>query len=444
MSDKLLFLHLSDIHFHNKISGGKFDLDADLRNELELDAGRMSDELGRVNAVLISGDIAFAGKEDEYDIAKNWLCKLVDLVKCDISNIWMVPGNHDVDRDKVKKMKLVKLFHEKVKSATSNHEIDTLLRDFLSDYDNRQLILSPMQAFNVFAGKFDCGLHKESPFCWESELFELNDGSYIKIRGLNSAIVSDEDDDDKYNKVVLGTIQSTLMTVPSIEYITLCHHPPQWLKDCESVEEILSKRVKIQLFGHKHHQKVLKVNNSIVVTAGAVHPDRQESTWEPRYNFLSIWVDSKDGERYLVVQVYPRVWKNCSFGPEVINGEQSQEFWLKLDRLCDLGTKKIVSPEQREQPNEATDEVLHPISTDTEVNPNRVIAYRFLTLSFYHKVSISNALGLLNDKDQQLTERDLFEAVFSRAKALSKLADLWDQVEAIHDDSKYPVNPYRP
>ena len=112
----LTFLHLSDIHFQNKIAGGKFDLDIDLRNELERDAQKLCRDLNvDVDAILITGVIAFAGKAEEYQIARDWLDQLCKKVNCDFSEkIYVVPGNHDVDQDIIAESRgiLTRIIHD--------------------------------------------------------------------------------------------------------------------------------------------------------------------------------------------------------------------------------------------------------------------------------------------------------------------------------------------
>ena len=58
--EPLVFIHLSDIHFSKP--GKLFDLDSELRNQLELDVQRMTKNFeGGANGILVCGDIAFSG-----------------------------------------------------------------------------------------------------------------------------------------------------------------------------------------------------------------------------------------------------------------------------------------------------------------------------------------------------------------------------------------------
>jgi hypothetical protein len=54
--------------------------------------------------VLVTGDISFSGKRDQYGRAGFWLVDLCKAIACSEENVWMVPGNHDADRDRMKKV----------------------------------------------------------------------------------------------------------------------------------------------------------------------------------------------------------------------------------------------------------------------------------------------------------------------------------------------------
>jgi hypothetical protein len=63
------FLHLSDIHFHKKTADDydPYDLDEDLRDQLELDVQRLRKLIGApFHGIILSGEVAFAGREAEF------------------------------------------------------------------------------------------------------------------------------------------------------------------------------------------------------------------------------------------------------------------------------------------------------------------------------------------------------------------------------------------
>src|SRR4051812_32024351 len=113
---RLLFLHLSDIHF-SKRSGTRIDLDQDVREQLEIDALKVREKLEGLTGILVSGDIAFSGTAKEYETAKKWLTQLTGQLDCPAENVWTIPGNHDVDREVAKKSLHVQGLHNRLRTA---------------------------------------------------------------------------------------------------------------------------------------------------------------------------------------------------------------------------------------------------------------------------------------------------------------------------------------
>lgn len=67
--EKVRFVHLSDIHFNKKAATFGFDPDRELRRLVQRDIAEQRLQLGPANAVLVSGDIAYAGKREEFEDA---------------------------------------------------------------------------------------------------------------------------------------------------------------------------------------------------------------------------------------------------------------------------------------------------------------------------------------------------------------------------------------
>lgn len=304
MNTSIVLLNLSDIHFY-EFRDGHFDLNEELRNELERDIRRLVPQVGPVAGIIVTGDVAFSGKTPEYEIASKWLKKLAQITKSAPEDIWVIPGNHDIDRNTIERSLNIPEMQGKLRSHSllPSQRNDLMLR-YLAHTDGEQLFLA-LANFNRFAQPFGCQTSRTEP-CWEHDLI-LNDGSYLRLRGINSALVSNATDDNLTNKLVVTQNQSLPMQVDGVTYLTLCHHPPDWLCDADEVARHLRRRSRIQLFGHKHHYDLHTIDNSLVVSAGAVHPSRTESDWQPRYNFLSLEVVGERNARTLHVKVWPRV-----------------------------------------------------------------------------------------------------------------------------------------
>ena len=55
-------------------------------------------------------------------------------------------------------------------------------------------------------------------------------------------------------------------------------------------------------------QRVTRIEDSVRIVAGAVHPEKREPNWKPKYNFIEIDVEPRGADtRFLIVRVYPRV-----------------------------------------------------------------------------------------------------------------------------------------
>jgi predicted MPP superfamily phosphohydrolase len=217
-NEKLVFLHLSDIHFKSPNAGDPYDLDRDTRNELTIDVERVVNEVGGLTGILITGDIAFGGAKADFDIAFSWLEGLCDNLGCPPSQVYMVPGNHDVDRGLIDNSEMIKLAHREIRTSSPDAS-DEMIAKFYRDDFAKKALYEPIANYNEFAAKFGCEISAKNPF-WHSDL-KLNDGSILRLRGLNSALVSDSDDDDGNGRLVLGSFQTVLERQKGVEYVTL-------------------------------------------------------------------------------------------------------------------------------------------------------------------------------------------------------------------------------
>jgi 3',5'-cyclic AMP phosphodiesterase CpdA len=97
----LRFLHLSDIHFGQEKNGARVTHD-NVRNALVRDARELTKKRGRATRILITGDVAYSGKQKEYDAAADWLEKLTQACQCEQeTHVCPIPGNHDCDLDAI-------------------------------------------------------------------------------------------------------------------------------------------------------------------------------------------------------------------------------------------------------------------------------------------------------------------------------------------------------
>jgi predicted phosphodiesterase len=432
--DKIVLVHLSDIHFTSSSGVSIHDLDADVRNELRIDAVSAAKDIGTVTGLLVTGDIAFSGSKVEYDHATEWLRGFCRAIGCPEENVWVVPGNHDVDRNLATR-KVTRTLHQTIRKEGS--DIDRELREIFSDSQSAAALLEPLTEYNTFAGRFGCSISAEK-YYWERDL-KLACGTVIRLRGLTSALVSNAD--DKRGDIVLGTAQANVARESGVLHVTLCHHPPDWLRDHDAVEDHLKSRVDIQLFGHKHSQRLDEINGKVRLVAGAMHPERGEREWIPNYNFLEL--SRRDNDR-LGLRIYPRCWSQQDTKFVALrnqdNGKDYREFFWP-------GFPVVVQPEKQSggalepRGTKVAASAVSPVKTTEKDNnamppPNhkRRLTYRFLTLPFRHQIAIAQSLNVLTDEDRALSDEALFRELFKRAAENELLAKLWEETEKCHAD----------
>ena len=422
----LTFVHLSDIHF-SKRSGDHYDLDRELRTDLERDIVEQIQTIGHpATGILVTGDIAYSGSADEYRTARQWLEHLCGLLKIDTANVWLIPGNHDVDRSVAERSRSLAALHRQIKDVGIADVAQVLQSIYRNDVD-ASCLFSPFAEYNRFSEPFGCEIGPKRPYWHTAEA--LDGGFQLSISGLNSVIVSGSDDrqrgDDNVGSLVLGAFQIPLAADKTI-HMTLCHHPPDWLKDETDVDLRLNSRVKIQLFGHEHRQQLAVHDNTLRLVAGAVHPNRALGDAKAAYNVLSIRVDVGPPTNLIVI-VAARVWDNrrLRFG-----GQGIQEVPLLL----------VSSPQSAEDGDEH--ESASPLSvpdnsgfatvseTPVEGGPSvRNIAFRYIDLPYQRKLEIAQELHLFDDSDENLRDRERFRLVLRRVQERRLWPKLLERIE---------------
>lgn len=417
MCKGISFIHVSDIHF-NKYSGDEYDIDNDLRNEMILDLqNNASKELSNVQGILVCGDIAFSGKKEEYDKAKTFLKEVLDIFELSKTNIYCVPGNHDVDQGIPKESISVYCAQKYIE----NIDIDSLdkhFRAFRTDPCVSNLLAYPIAEYNNFSAELSSDFKTMQPY-WQSSV-ELNNKYNLVIHGMNSAIISNADDHkDKKSirKMMIGRSQIPC-NKNDVIYMSLCHHPPEfWSDPNNKLEKLMKERVKIQLYGHKHIQKIIADEKGLIISSGAIHPERG-ADWVPRYNWLTISVDNQD---QLNIRIYPRILDES--GNKFIcdknecGANNFKLVTLKLGEKEDLLNKEGVESEYQNI-NETFD--------DNEIRRTNItvkeIVYKFLNLNLSQQKQVIRTIPDLKEikPDDYIKDIDYLLSIIKKHKCESK------------------------
>lgn len=426
-----VFLHVSDIHFHRERANGHWDLDIEVRNEFERDVSHLRDRIGPFDGILVTGDIAFAGKRREYEIARDWLKTVCDKLSCAEEHVWTVPGNHDVDRDVVAASPMLHTAQNEIRATDAKH-VNERISEYMRDPLGATALYSHIREYNEFAKIYGCDIGPDKP-TWQGRV-ALNDGSILRIVGLNSSLVSNEVDDNEQNKLVLGAQHVAVLRKDGEECMTLCHHPPSWIKDGTEVESALTPLARVQLYGHEHVQDVSFVEDrSVQLFAGALHPDREEDVWAPTYNILELCISNEGStQRCLNVKIYARIWdeKSRQFVADMTADEKDNEiFSMPLNPWQAVLREREATPSGTEPEERVTVE----LGQADMMAPNKRMVYRFLTLPFPDQMAIAGKLRLVEDADQGQNTADLFKLFFSRARERGQIEEFSREIDTAYE-----------
>jgi hypothetical protein len=233
----LVFVHLSDIHFRKGEAGDIHDLTGVLRHELERDLRVVQARLAKIHGLIVSGDIAFGGKKEEFDYALGWLESLREQVDCPKEGVMVTPGNHDVDRDLVH-AGVLKL-QNKIRAKPSLERRDAKLAELLRDSAVGDQLLAAHGAYNTFAANYGCRITRIAPF-WERD-FPLAYGSVLKFRGISSTFISGPADDPDTGRMFYGGAQRQLLRHDGVHRVVVGHHPPSWTLGSEKFATLLPR-----------------------------------------------------------------------------------------------------------------------------------------------------------------------------------------------------------
>jgi predicted phosphodiesterase len=346
----LRILHLSDIHFSTKPGEDRIPHD-DVRQQLLHDLrNEVVPKIGRADLILIAGDIAFSGRPEEYAVAADWLEQVTTICGCLKTDVFTVPGNHDVDRRRV--TAATKLVHRRLRTA-SGPDRAIEFADLTQTQDG--FLTDKLRHYQDFAASYGCRFKSNArPHC--DRLFNLGDGYMLNFVGLTTVQVCDAEDVEL--AMFLGQNQYVVERTARVEQVVVMHHPLDWLKDKKEAENYLASRARILITGHEHVLDINKLTNGndqerLVIGSGAVTPEHPHDAYTYRYNILEFERVDVDARQSLTVTVHPRVWmrEDTGFGPDTnrLHGRSFTSFNLKCPQFNLEAVPAIPAPESQPQ-----------------------------------------------------------------------------------------------
>ena len=310
-----IFVHLSDVHFGQERDGGLVVINDDAKRRLLEDAAAEIAKLGaKASGIIVTGDIAYSAKYEEYVKAGEWLDLLAERIGCNRLNIQMVPGNHDIDRDAI--TPVVKFHLETIREHG-----DTMLDMLLDDDGQRESLYQRFAAYRDFSSGYGCDLDVGGMYSADVAI-AVAPGRTVRFVRLNSALICSRKDDK--GKLILGARQRVFEPSDGEEMVVLVHHPLNWLQDSNEAARYFKSRARVIISGHEHFPslEIKSIEDRcdlLMLAAGATAPDEVDDKYTYKYNILEFdWDQTADA---LAVTINPRTWNS-----EMKRFEQDAEF----------------------------------------------------------------------------------------------------------------------
>ena len=247
----------------------------------------------RPDFIAVSGDIAFSGAPEEYGLARQFFDELLEATDLPKTRLFIVPGNHDVDRSIITRGAVAI-----VSSLDNRQAVDEVLTVAL----DRRLILRKFDHYAGFVADYFEGhlLFDDERYFYVRHL-DLA-GQQVAVLGLNSAWLSMNGD---HGRLALGErqVRQALEAAREADLrIGLLHHPFDWFQefDQNDCEPLLMQGCDFVLHGHLHRTGLLGLTmpdaGAMVIAAGACYASRD---YPNGYNFVQFDLGTGQGVVYL-------------------------------------------------------------------------------------------------------------------------------------------------
>ncbi|KZZ49910.1 hypothetical protein A3758_13755 [Oleiphilus sp. HI0118] len=251
-------LHISDLHLSTSKSKGFQS--TELKKLLDSILGDLNSSSFEepIDTIFFTGDLSFSGKEDELiEVRQKFIEPLLSNLSLTFNDLYIVPGNHDVSRDKIGK-------------------IEERYRNKADDVELLEL------SIEVNESKQDW-VRTENYLAFQSSIYEEVEnivylGNLVNVRritknlnvfSVNSAWLA-QGDEDKGNLSILNQLEFTLKKFgKNSTNIVLFHHPTDWIKASEQlkVSREIERNVHALFFGHMHEfEQSVTINFSQDIT----------------------------------------------------------------------------------------------------------------------------------------------------------------------------------
>lgn len=276
----ITWLHLSDLHCGSGKAAEEFNSKVVVSSLWKDIAFQIAKGL-QPDFAVVTGDIAYRGKQEEYFQAKeSFFEPLLRVTSLPKEQLFVVPGNHDLDWALIDDV-----MADGMRGLLTDR--DRITR-FLEPARDRRLAFCKFDAYAEFVNSyFEGALVFGDRQYYYSRVIEVQ-GQQIAIVGLNSAWMSACCRDihgkaEDQGNLLIGERQLAEAlegTEGSDLRVALLHHPIDWLHETDRfwITKQLSTQCDFVLHGHWHHPDVIYTytpsGQAVYIPAGAIYVER--------------------------------------------------------------------------------------------------------------------------------------------------------------------------
>jgi predicted phosphodiesterase len=294
LSKSIRWLHISDFHV-GKDNYGQRQIFKYVLDDVE---SRIASAVGP-DFVFITGDIANRGLLTEYEyFIDGFVYPLMELMGDNAERIFIIPGNHDVDRNQAKA----------VQAHTVLSKVSGLLDPTPEGSRERKILLPRFKDF-VQAGLPATGAKWLDSSPGAFVVVDTINGLQVGIIGLNTAWLSENDDDKKNLSPGKDILETGLQQIKDCDLkIVLGHHPIDWFieNEIKPISSLFGKNHVLYLHGHLHKNASSPGYGAghpfLAIQAGAAFQAREDERWVNRL----LWCELDFTHR--LVRIEPRQW----------------------------------------------------------------------------------------------------------------------------------------
>ena len=247
-------LHITDLHFNSKI-GGRTKQKKLIQNFIE----DLEQNISDIDYVIFSGDLVMNGGEvGDFKLAQNsFIDEILKTLKLTPFEMFICPGNHDVDRSQVSGS-IIKYLDEEIKTNNSlNQFISNGSPDILTSH-------KPLDNYRNFISEFYSKTNSQDDHyeeLYSTHIRNSKDGK-LGFVCLNTAWRAVGQNDDTNLLFPMIKVDEALDRIISCDIkIVIHHHPLSNIKpyNLYDLEDLLHKRFDLMFSGHVH-KNILSVD----------------------------------------------------------------------------------------------------------------------------------------------------------------------------------------